>query len=65
MMVEYARLVRKWGKGVPICVDSSNDDVLIAGLKEWYNTDEAGQAAAAQLDQDSYRRHDDAAQEGI
>lgn len=41
MMVEYTKLIRKWGKGVPICVDSSNDDVLIAGLKEWYNTDEA------------------------
>ena len=41
MMVEYTRLVRKWGKGVPICIDSSNDDVLIAGLKEWYNTDES------------------------
>jgi 5,10-methylenetetrahydrofolate reductase len=40
MMCEYVKLVRKWGKGVPICVDSSNDDVLIAGLKEWFNTDE-------------------------
>ena len=40
MMIEYTRLVRKWGKGVPICVDSSNNDVLIAGLKEWYDTDE-------------------------
>ncbi len=40
MMIEYTKLVRKWGKGVPICVDSSNDDVLKAGLKEWYNTDE-------------------------
>ncbi|MHC4524995.1 MAG: methylenetetrahydrofolate reductase [Planctomycetota bacterium] len=40
MMVEYTKLVRKWGKGVPICVDSSNDDVLVTGLKEWYNTDE-------------------------
>ena len=39
MMVEYVRLVRKWGNEVPICIDSSNDDVLIAGLKEWYNTD--------------------------
>ena len=38
-MVEYVRMVRKWGRGVPICIDSSNDDVLIAGLKEWYNTD--------------------------
>jgi 5,10-methylenetetrahydrofolate reductase len=38
MMVEYVRLVRKWGKGVPVCIDSSNDDVLRAGLKEWYST---------------------------
>ena len=41
MMIEYTRLVRQWGKGVPICLDSSNDDALIAGLKEWYNTDQA------------------------
>ena len=40
MMVEYVKMVRKWGGGVPICIDSSNDDVLIAGLKEWYNTTE-------------------------
>ncbi len=40
MMVEYVRLIRKWSKGVPICIDSSDDDVLMAGLKEWYNTDE-------------------------
>jgi len=38
MMVEYVRSVRKWSSGVPICIDSSNDDVLRAGLKEWYNT---------------------------
>lgn len=37
MMVEYTRLVRRWGDGVPICIDSSNDDVLEAGLKEWYD----------------------------
>jgi len=40
MMVEYTKLVRKWSKGVPICIDSGDDNVLIAGLKEWYNTDE-------------------------
>ena len=40
MMVEYVRLVRKWGNGVPVCIDSSNDDVLIAGLEQWYNTEE-------------------------
>ena len=44
MMLEYVRMVRKWGNGVPICIDSSNDDVLIAGLKEWFNTeDKVGQ----------------------
>ncbi|HUV41235.1 MAG TPA: methylenetetrahydrofolate reductase C-terminal domain-containing protein [Sedimentisphaerales bacterium] len=37
MMVNYVELVRKWGKGVPVCVDSGNDDVLIAGLKQWYS----------------------------
>ena len=41
MMIEYVKLVRQWSKGVPICIDSSNDDVLIAGLKEWYNTDQS------------------------
>ncbi len=40
MMVEYVRLVRKWGSGAAICIDSSDNDVLTAGLKEWYNTDE-------------------------
>jgi cobalamin-dependent methionine synthase I len=40
MMVEYVRLLRRWGGGVPICIDSSDDNVLIAGLKEWYNTDQ-------------------------
>jgi len=39
MMVEYTRLVKKWSNGVPICFDSSNDNVLIAGLKEWYKGD--------------------------
>ena len=41
MMVEYVKLVRKYGKSVPVCVDSSDDNVLIAGLKEWYNTTES------------------------
>ncbi len=40
MMVEYVRLVRKWGNGIPACIDSSDNDVLTAGLKEWYNTGE-------------------------
>jgi cobalamin-dependent methionine synthase I len=39
MMVEYVRLVRRWGGGAAVCIDSSDDNVLTAGLKEWYNTD--------------------------
>ena len=40
LMREYVKLVRQWGKGVPVCIDSSNDNVLKAGLEEWYNTKE-------------------------
>ncbi len=36
LMVQYVRLVHLWGRGVPICIDSSSDNVLTAGLKEWY-----------------------------
>jgi len=36
MMVEYVRLVREWGQGVPVCIDSSDDEVLTAGLRQWY-----------------------------
>ncbi|MDH7598631.1 MAG: methylenetetrahydrofolate reductase C-terminal domain-containing protein [Sedimentisphaerales bacterium] len=39
MMRRYVRLVRQWGKGVPVCVDSGYNQVLIAGLEEWYKTD--------------------------
>jgi len=40
MIRQYVRMVRQWGGGVPVCIDSSNDDVLSAGLKEWYSTGE-------------------------
>ena len=40
LMVQYVKLVRQWGRGVGVCIDSSNDDVLKAGLKEWFNTDQ-------------------------
>jgi len=40
MMREYVKLVRRWSNGVPICIDSGNNDVLVAALKEWYSTDE-------------------------
>ncbi len=36
---QYVHLLHRWSQGVPICFDSSSNDVLIAGLKEWYNTD--------------------------
>jgi hypothetical protein len=39
MMKEYIRMMHKWAGDVPICIDSGFDDVLIEGLKEWYNTD--------------------------
>jgi cobalamin-dependent methionine synthase I len=38
MMRQYVKLVREWCRGVPVCIDSSNDDVLKAGLKQWYDT---------------------------
>lgn len=40
MMREYVEMVRKWGSGAAVCIDSSDDDVLKAGLKQWYNSDE-------------------------
>jgi len=39
MMREYVKLVRRWGKGVPVCIDSSDDNVLEASLAEWYATE--------------------------
>jgi len=41
IMREYVRLVRRWGRGVPACMDSGHDDTLIAGLEEWYATGQA------------------------
>jgi 5-methyltetrahydrofolate corrinoid/iron sulfur protein methyltransferase len=38
LMREYVKLVQKWGRGVPVCIDSSDNNVLIAGLKQWYDT---------------------------
>jgi 5-methyltetrahydrofolate corrinoid/iron sulfur protein methyltransferase len=39
MMTEYVKLIYKWGEGVPVCIDSSDDSVLIAGLRQWYSLD--------------------------
>ncbi len=40
LMVEYVRLVRQWSKGAGVCIDSSDDNVLIAGLREWSSASE-------------------------
>ncbi|MHC4207514.1 MAG: dihydropteroate synthase, partial [Planctomycetota bacterium] len=41
MMTEYVELIRKWGRGVPVCIDSSDSNVLITGLKQWYETSQS------------------------
>ena len=40
IMLEYITLVRKWSRGVPVCIDSSDVNILIAGLKHWYDNNE-------------------------
>lgn len=40
LMRAYVRMVREWGRDIPACIDSSNDDVLIAGLEQWHDTDQ-------------------------
>jgi len=35
----YVKLVRKLGKGVPVCIESRHEEALIAGLQEWYRGD--------------------------
>ena len=36
----YVKLVRQLGKGVPVCIESRHEEALIAGLKEWYDTED-------------------------
>ena len=38
MIAQYAQMVRKWGSGAAICIDSAYSDVLTVGLEAWYNT---------------------------
>jgi 5,10-methylenetetrahydrofolate reductase len=40
LMKQYVRLVRQWGQGVPVCIDSGFEDVLCAALQEWYATNQ-------------------------
>lgn len=37
LMKQYVRLVKEHGKSVPVCIDSSDDNTLIAGLEQWHN----------------------------
>jgi 5,10-methylenetetrahydrofolate reductase len=39
MILPYVKLVRRFGKGVPVCIESRHQEALIAGLKQWYDTD--------------------------
>ena len=47
LMREYVKLVRKYSNGVPVCIDSSDINVLQAGLAQWYV--DAGADIAAPL----------------
>ena len=38
MIIEYVSLVKKHGLNIPICIDCSDNKVLIEGLKKWYET---------------------------
>jgi len=37
-MKGYVKLVKKHSHGIPVCIDSSNNDVLKAGLEQWYHS---------------------------
>ena len=43
LVLPYVKLVHRFGKGVPMCIESRHQEALIAGLKQWYDTD--GQVA--------------------
>ena len=38
MVVEYVRLIKKYGQNIPICIDCVDNKVLIDGLKKWYDS---------------------------
>jgi methylenetetrahydrofolate reductase (NADPH) len=40
MMTRYVELIRQWGGGVPVCIDSRFEEAISAGLSEWYRTDQ-------------------------
>ncbi|MBN1765846.1 MAG: methylenetetrahydrofolate reductase C-terminal domain-containing protein, partial [Sedimentisphaerales bacterium] len=44
IMCQYVKLVRKYSRGVPVCVDSSDDNILKAGLEQWYSNGDSSLA---------------------
>jgi 5,10-methylenetetrahydrofolate reductase len=36
LMRQYVQLVKQHGRHVPVCIDSSSDEVLKTGLEQWY-----------------------------
>lgn len=39
LILPYIKLVRRLGKGVPVCIESRHEEALIAGLKQWYDAE--------------------------
>ncbi len=39
MVTEYILLIQNYGQNVPICIDCSDNRILIKGLKKWYESD--------------------------
>lgn len=39
MIERYVRLIAQHGQNIPVCIDSSSDELLEIGLKEWYSSE--------------------------
>lgn len=37
LIKKFVKLIKQYGMGIPVCIDSSNPEVLISGLEEWYS----------------------------
>jgi len=48
-MAEYVTLIHKWGRTVPVCIDSRHIDVLGAGLRQWYSLSRNVKAPLARI----------------
>ena len=48
-MAEYIALIHKWGRTVPVCIDSRYIDVLDAGLRQWYSLSRNVKAPLARI----------------